>query len=75
MAIDYRETLITYLRSDDIRSAAAALDIPPSALSQRLTKLRKAGVKVPKARREGGFSQLEVAQLNRLINKHNKEMK
>lgn len=48
MAVDYRDTLITYLRSVDVDSAAKSLEITPAALHARLSLMRKHGVNIPK---------------------------
>lgn len=71
--IDYRETLITYLRSDGIDSAAKSLNISRAAMSQRLVTMRKRGVNVPKKRASTSLSNLEVAQLNSIIKKYQVE--
>jgi predicted transcriptional regulator len=74
MSIDYRETLVTYLRADSTRDCAKTLGISVQALQYRLKLLKQAGVKVPrKGRARGKISALEVSQLNSLISKHLKE--
>lgn len=70
----YRETIITYLRSETTEDAAKALGITPTTLHGRLAMLRKQGVNVPKKVRRGGLNSLEIAQLNSLIKKHVKDM-
>lgn len=74
-AVDYRETLVTYLRSDNTADAAKTLGISGATLAGRVKAMRTAGVKVPKKRSKGGgLSMIEVAQLNSLVIKHEKEM-
>ncbi|MGW5074027.1 hypothetical protein [Rhodococcus sp. NPDC004095] len=73
-AVDYRETLVTYLRSETTGEAAKTLGISPASLAARIKILRKAGVKVPKKTgRRSGLTQIEVAQLNSIINRHERE--
>lgn len=78
-SVDYRETLVVYLRSNDMHDAAKTLGVGYATLYARIKWLRKAGVKVPLMRDlnrgKGGLGALEVAQLNSLINKHHKEVK
>lgn len=74
--VDYRETLVTYLRADSLTDCAKTLGISKATLSARIKVLKKAGVNVPKiTRSSGALTQLEVSQLNSLIIKHNKEAK
>lgn len=63
MAVDYRDTLITYLRSVDVDSAAKSLEITPAALHARLSLMRKHGVNIPKKRRPS----LTISRLHSLI--------
>lgn len=74
--VDWRETLVTYLNSESNDEAARNLNVSKSTLSARINTLRKAGVAVPKksVRRDLG-SDLFVAQLNSLVNKHLREEK
>lgn len=73
-AVDYRETLVTYLNSASPQDAAKTLGISYQTLHARIGYLRKAGVKVPKLKTTGGkMGALEIAQLNSIINKHMKE--
>lgn len=76
MAVDYRETLVVYLRSETTKEAAKTLGVSGQTLAARIKYLRKAGVKVPRktSRRTAGFSKIELAQLNSLIIKHEREM-
>lgn len=69
-AVDYRDTLVTYLNSDSIESAAKNLNITTASLKQRIIVMRKAGVNVPKKTRRTALSPLDVAQLNSLVKKH-----
>lgn len=71
-SVDYRETLVTYLRSDSIEDAARNLGLSKASMSQRLVTMRRAGVKIPKKRKKI-LDELMVAQLNSLISKHKKE--
>jgi biotin operon repressor len=74
-AVDYRETLVTYLRSETTADAAKTLGISGQTLAARIKQMRKAGVKVPRKRTKGhSLSLVEVAQLNSLIIKHEKEV-
>lgn len=52
--VDYRETLVTYLRSESLDDAAHSLGVSKAALQQRLHTLKKAGVAVPKNTKRGG---------------------
>ena len=71
--VDYRETLITYLRSESIDDVLKTMNITSSALYYRLHKMRKAGVNIPKKHlNRSGLTALEVAQLNSLIKKYSK---
>lgn len=72
--VDYRETLIVYLRSDSVADAAKTLNTTKQALSSRINAMRKAGVKVPRKTRLSGFGDLEVAKLNSIVNKYLKEV-
>lgn len=69
--VDYRETLVTYLRSETIEDAATQLHVSKTVLASRLAIMRAAGVKVPKKVRRA-LDSLEVAQLNSLIKQHSK---
>lgn len=70
--VDYRETLVVYLRSDSLEQAAQTLKIAPGTLYSRIMHMKKHGVKVPlKATRLTLKNDLFIAQLNSLINKHN----
>ena len=71
--VNYRETVITYLRAETTQEAAKNLGVSTQTLASRLNVLRKAGVKLPRKSQRQGLSQLQVAQLNSLINKHLKE--
>lgn len=73
MAVDYRDTLITYLKSESLEDAAKNLNITKAALVARMGVLRKAGVKVPQKYKKS-LTALDVAQLNAIINKHAKEV-
>lgn len=71
--VDYRETLITFLRSDSLEQAAKELQITKAALTYRLQRLKKAGVRVPrKSNQRLAFDALEVAQFNALVKKYSK---
>lgn len=71
---DYRETLVTYLRSESLDDAARNLGVSKPTLNARLGNMRKAGINIPKlSRPEGLSSSLYIAQLNALVNKYNKE--
>lgn len=74
MSVDYRETLVTLLRAENLEECAKTLGITRAALIGRIQIMKKAGVKVPRVRRAGGLTRLEVAQLNDLINKHAREL-
>ncbi|MDV7992095.1 hypothetical protein R4P52_24240 [Rhodococcus sp. IEGM 1374] len=66
---------MAYLRSESTAQAAQTLQVSVPTLSQRLKTMRKAGVKVPKKTgRTKSLSMIEVAQLNNMIIKHEKEM-
>jgi hypothetical protein len=74
-SVDYRETLVTYLRGNSLDEVAQTLGINKAALYGRITWMRKHGVKVPRfANYGGGISKLEVSQLNSIIAKHNREV-
>ncbi|MCF8783233.1 hypothetical protein [Rhodococcus ruber] len=53
-AVDYRETLVTYLNSESLDDAARNLNITKAALTLRIKAMRKAGVNVPKKSSGGG---------------------
>jgi predicted ArsR family transcriptional regulator len=72
-SVDYRETLVTYLRSESVEQAATNLNISKATLKSRLATLKKAGVKVPKIQRKNGLGALEVARLNSIVNKYLKD--
>lgn len=75
MSVDYRETLVTYLRSETTKEAASTLGVSGQTLAARIKLLRKAGVNVPKKKGRGSaLSMIEVAQLNNIVIKHEKEM-
>lgn len=69
MAVDYRDTLITYLKSETIEGAAKNLNVTVATLKGRIQVLRKAGVNVPK-KTKASLSTLDVAQLNSIVRKH-----
>lgn len=72
--VDYRDTLVTYLRSETVEDAARNLGITTQNLSVRLTKMRKAGVNIPRKKAPDTLnSDLFVAQLNSLVRKYVKE--
>ena len=71
--VDYRDTLVTYLHCETVESAAKNLKISATTLHGRLRVLRKAGVKVPTKGRKKGLGNIEIAQLNSIVNKYNKE--
>lgn len=75
ISVNYRDTLVTYLRSDSMESAANQLKITVPTLQSRISTMRKAGVKVPKlsSTTDNLSSSLFVAQLNSLINRSQKE--
>lgn len=72
-SVDYRETLITYLRSNTTTEAAKTLGVSTVTLAARIKALRAAGVDVPKKRKQP-LSKLDVAQLNSIVRKHKKEL-
>lgn len=73
-AVDYRETLVTYLRSNSGQEAAATLGVSYPTLASRLKAMKKAGVEIPRlSRKTGGLGAFEVAQLNSLVKKYQKE--
>lgn len=72
--VDYRDTVVTYLKSETTADAARNLNISIATLNARIKTLREAGVNVPrKERKKDLSSDLFVAQLNSLIKKHIKE--
>lgn len=73
MSVDYRETLVTYLRSSSQDEAAKTLGISLATLKGRIAAMKKAGVNVPSISRKTALGKLEVAQLNSVINKYKKE--
>ena len=73
MSVDYRETLVVYLNSETTVSAAQSLSLSVATLKSRLNTMKKAGVKIPRKPSKVALTQLEVAQLNSIINKHLKE--
>lgn len=73
MAVDYRETLVTYLHATTTEEAAKTLNISSATLHSRLAQMKKRGVKVPPKAAKNQLNDLGVAQLNSIINKHLKE--
>lgn len=73
-SVDYRETLITYLRSGTTADAAKTLGISTITLASRIKALRTAGVEVPKKMHRRSLSKLEIAHLNSIVRKHKKEL-
>lgn len=72
--VNHRETLATYLYCNcDLQKTTETLGINKPALRTRLSSLRKLGVKVPKAYQPGNPTNLEVAQMNSLVKKWEKE--
>lgn len=73
--VDHRETLVTYLNSErNLKKTAEILGIGKSTLRSRIGRLRSLGVKVPKAQLDAvRLSKLEIAQLNSIIIKWQKE--
>ncbi|EON33783.1 hypothetical protein GTC6_05432 [Gordonia terrae C-6] len=73
--IDNREFVVTWLNSESIEEVAKALGRSKGAVAAKATELRKRGVQVPKFTKKLSETaqKLEVAQLNSLINKHQKE--
>jgi ribosomal protein L20 len=72
VAVDYRDTLVTYLKSETLDAAAKNLNISKATLISRIHVLRKAGVNIPKKTKKQ-LSALDVAQLNSIVKKHLKE--
>lgn len=73
MAVDYRETLVTYLHSESLDDAAKTLGITRTALVARMKTIRKAGVPVPRKTARRGISRLEASQLTSIVKKWEKE--
>lgn len=71
MAVDFRETLITYLKSESMDEAAKNLNVTRATLQQRLMRLKKVGVNVPTIRKRT-LGSLEIAQLNSIVKKWEK---
>ena len=71
--VNYRDTLVTYLRAETLKDAAKTLGVSAATLSGRIKQMRRAGVNVPRKARNQGITKLEVAQLNSIIKKHIKE--
>lgn len=72
---NYRETLVTYLRSETVDEAAKELGISVATLRGRLWHMKKAGVNIPRKGHDDLRSQLFVAQLNSLVSQYNKSGK
>lgn len=72
---DNREFVVTWLNSESAAAVAKALGRSVPTIYQKASELRKAGVKLPKfeRRRSETARKLEVAQLNSLINKHQRK--
>jgi len=68
--IDYRETLVTLLHSEDRHVAAKTLNISVPSLNYRINQMKKAGVKVPTPPKRRTLDNLMVAQLNSIIKKY-----
>lgn len=73
--IDNREFVITWLNSESLDEVVKATGIPKASAQSRASQLRKRGVKLPKytGRKSETALKVEVAQLNSIINKHQKE--
>ena len=73
--IDNREFVVTWLNSESLEDVAKAIGSTKASVQSRASQLRKCGVKLPKftGRMSETAKQLEVAQLNSIISKHQKE--
>lgn len=74
--IDNREFVVTWLNSESAEEVANAIGSTRASVQSRASQLRKLGVKVPSFRgrkKSETAVKLEVAQLNSLINKHQRE--
>ncbi|NIL77154.1 hypothetical protein [Rhodococcus sp. B10] len=75
--IDNRELVVTWLNSESLDDVAKAMGRTRASVQTRASELRKRGVKLPKftSRMSETAKQLEVAQLNSIISKHQKEVR
>ena len=73
--IDNRDFVVTWLNSESIEDVAKAYARSKPAVAAKATELRKRGVKLPKftSKLSETASKIEVAQLNSIINKHQRE--
>ena len=73
--IDNREFVVTWLNSESAEEVANAIGSTRASVQSRASQLRRLGVKLPKysSKRSETAKKLEVAQLNSLINKHQRE--
>ena len=67
----YEEALTIYLEAvtsgRTVKEVAEAAGFPIGSVSSKVSMMRKKGVKVPKIRRGGPVSELNVSKLNRLV--------
>lgn len=73
--IDNRDFVVCYMNSDTIDELAKAMNITRQSAVSKIYGLKKAGVNLPKKFKKNGLSKLDIAQLNSLILKHQKDQK
>lgn len=70
--IDNRDFVVTYMRADSREDLCKAMNLTAQQVQSKINYLKKKGVNLPKLQTRS-FSTLEVAQLNSLIKKMQRE--
>lgn len=68
--VDNRDFVVAYATAWTTDDVVKATGMSKAAISQRANYLRKKGVKLPKLSMRRPVDNLEIAQLNSLIKKH-----
>lgn len=73
--IDNREFVVTWMNCESAEEVAKAIGSTKASVQSRASQLRKLGVKLPKfsQKKSETAKKLEVAQLNSLISRHQKD--
>lgn len=70
MKVTHRDFVVAYASSQTLEQVMSATDMTKAAIWGRVQYLRKKGVKFPKLNQQPLLGDLEIAQLNSLIKKH-----
>lgn len=68
--VSAEDFVVAWATSNSLDEVCKTTGLNKPAVQQRAYALRKLGVKLPKLQPPKGFTDLRIAQLNSLINKH-----